>query len=156
MRSATGPPRRSGLSKSPDLIYVLAIHVAQESVSRADADDDADLTRVVSEENECLGRVLDHLDRNRPRPSDRPPIDYESQMLALRDEIATARLEDVPPLVEQMERLQSLAAHRRETTEAYVDPKSPYFGRLVLEEKGKRREVLIGRGTYLDTQSGIR
>jgi DNA helicase-2/ATP-dependent DNA helicase PcrA len=118
--------------------------------------DDAELARVVEEEEQCLLRVLGHLDARKPRQSERPPIDYESQMIALRDEIATARLEDVPPLVEQMERLQMLAAHRRDTTESFVDARSPYFGRLVLEERGRRREVLIGRGTYLDTQSGVR
>lgn len=112
--------------------------------------------RIVGEEEQCLTRVLGHLDARRPRDSERPPIDYQTQMLGLRDEIAVARLEDVPPLVEQMERLQVLAAHQSTSTESYVDPKSPYFGRMLLEENGKRREVLIGRGTYLDTKSGVR
>lgn len=112
--------------------------------------------RIVGEEEQCLTRVLEHLDARKPRDSERPPIDYQTQMLGLRDEIAVARLEDVPPLVEQMERLQVLAAHQSTSTESYVDPKSPYFGRMLLEENGKRREVLIGRGTYLDTKSGVR
>jgi DNA helicase-2/ATP-dependent DNA helicase PcrA len=55
-----------------------------------------------------------------------------------------------------MERLQSLMVHRRDTTAVTVDPRSPYFGRLVIEEGAKKREVLIGRGTYLDTKSGVR
>ena len=117
---------------------------------------DSDQGRIVGEEEQCLARVLGHLDARKPRESERPPIDYHSQMLGLRDEIAVARLEDVPPLVEQMERLQMLAAHQSTVTESYIDPKSPYFGRLVLEENGRRREVLIGRGTYLDTKSGVR
>lgn len=110
---------------------------------------------VVREEEQCLTRVLGHLDARQSRES-RPPIDYESQMLGLRDEIAVARLEDVPPLVEQMERLQVLAAHQNTVTESYVDASSPYFGRMVLQEGPKKREVLIGRGTYLDTTSGVR
>ena len=65
-------------------------------------------------------------------------------------------MEDVPPLVQEMERLQLLASRLRETTETQIDVSSPYFGRLVLEENGRSREVLIGRGTYLDTQAGIR
>ena len=117
---------------------------------------DSDQGRIVGEEEQCLARVLGHLDARKPRESERPPIDYHSQRLGLRDEIAVARLEDVPPLVEQMERLQMLAAHQSTVTESYIDPKSPYFGRLVLEENGRRREVLIGRGTYLDTKSGVR
>ncbi|MCE7890150.1 MAG: DNA helicase UvrD [Sorangiineae bacterium PRO1] len=117
---------------------------------------DPEQSPIVGEEEQCLERVLGHLDGRKARESERPPIDYESQMLALRDEIAVARLEDVPPLVEQMERLQVLAAHQSTSTESYVDAKSPYFGRMVLEEGERRREVLIGRGTYLDTKSGVR
>jgi DNA helicase-2/ATP-dependent DNA helicase PcrA len=118
--------------------------------------EEAEQRRIVAEEEQCLGRVLEHLAGRKSRESERPPIDYHSQMLALRDEIAVARLEDVPPLIEQMERLEMLAAHQSTTTESWVDPKSPYFGRLVLEESGRRREVLIGRGTHLDTKSGVR
>src|SRR5690606_19679821 len=77
-------------------------------------------------------------------------------MLDLRDQIAPARLEDVPPLLEEMERLQHLARRKRDSVEGSVDPMSPYFGRMVLEEGNRRREVLIGRATYLDTKSGIR
>jgi DNA helicase II / ATP-dependent DNA helicase PcrA len=117
---------------------------------------DAELERIVDEEERCLTRVLEHLRARRGRPSDRPPVDYDAELLSLRDQIASARLEDVPPLIEQMERLQSLAARRREVAEGHVDPRSPYFGHLVLEEHGRRREVLIGRSTYLDTQSGVR
>jgi DNA helicase II / ATP-dependent DNA helicase PcrA len=128
------------------------------SIAQPTKSQDAEADRIVEEEQRCLRRVLEHLAGRAQRRSDRPSanIDYESQMIALRDEIGVARLEDVPPLVEQMERLQMLAAHRREQTESHVDPRSPYFGRMVLEESGRRREVLIGRSTYLDTQSGIR
>lgn len=133
--------------------------IVLDSVSREPREttaQDPELDRIVGEEEACLERVLVHLDARRPRSSERPPIDYESQMIGLRDEIAAARLEDIPPLVEQMERLQMLAAHQRESTESHVDVRSPYFGRLVLREREREREVLIGRGTYLDTQSGIR
>jgi DNA helicase-2/ATP-dependent DNA helicase PcrA len=120
---------------------------------------DAELERIVREEEQCLVRVLSRLalrTSRRPEPVYSEYSDYDAQLLALRDELACARLEDVPPLVEQMERLQSLAARRREVVESHVDAKSPYFGHLVLEEGGRRREVLIGRGTFLDTASGVR
>jgi DNA helicase-2/ATP-dependent DNA helicase PcrA len=117
---------------------------------------DPELSRIVAEEESCLLRVLTHLRRRSERRPERAVVDYDEQLISLRDQIATARLEDVPPLVEQMERLQSLAARRREVTEAWVDVRSPYFGRIVLEERGRRREVLIGRSTYLDTEDGIR
>lgn len=118
--------------------------------------DDQDLRRIVSEEEACLARVLDHLAERRRGEAGKAAVDYDAELLSLRDQIATARAEDVPPLLEQMERLQALASRRQESVESHVDPQSPYFGRMVLEEDGRRREVLIGRGTHLDTKSGIR
>jgi DNA helicase-2/ATP-dependent DNA helicase PcrA len=122
--------------------------------------DDPERDAVVAEELACLSRVQTHLRERSQRPSDRPgglaSADYETRLLDLRDQISSARLEDVPPLVQEMERLQSLMVHRRDTTAVTVDARSPYFGRLVIEEGPKRREVLIGRGTYLDTKSGVR
>ena len=122
--------------------------------------EDSERDQVVSEELACLERVQTHLRERAQRPSDRPTgaasADYEMRLLDLRDQISSARMEDVPPLVQEMERLQSLMVHRRDVTPVTVDPRSPYFGRLVIEEGPKKREVLIGRGTYLDTKSGVR
>jgi DNA helicase-2/ATP-dependent DNA helicase PcrA len=83
-------------------------------------------------------------------------IDYDRQLLDLRDQIAQARLEDVPPLLEQMERLQNLAARQGQSSVGHVDAKSPYFGRMVLSESGRHREILIGRSTYVDTGASVR
>jgi DNA helicase-2/ATP-dependent DNA helicase PcrA len=125
--------------------------------SNADAEHaDAELERIVGEEEQCLERVRNHLRDRASRREVRTYVDYDGQMLALRDEIAAARLEDVPPLLEQMGRLQSLAARQREVSEGHVDQRSPYFGRMVLEEGERRREVLLGRTTYLDTGAGVR
>jgi DNA helicase II / ATP-dependent DNA helicase PcrA len=122
--------------------------------------EDSERDAVVAEELACLERVQQHLRERAQRPSDRPgsvaSADYEARLLDLRDQISAARMEDVPPLVQEMERLQSLMVHRRDTSTVTVDPRSPYFGRLVIEEGPKKREVLIGRGTYLDTKSGVR
>src|SRR5690349_21677082 len=118
-------------------------------------DADPDLERIVAEEQRCLDRVLSHLAEARDRPK-RHSIDYDSQLLSLRDQISAARLEDVPPLLEQMERLQGLAARQRDFSQGYADPRAPYFGRMVLREEGKTREVLIGRTTYVDSRAGVR
>ena len=119
---------------------------------------DPERDRIVAEEQSCLDRVLEHLGEQKKTrtPTTREAGDYDARLLDLRDQIASARLEDIPPLVQEMERLQSLATRLRQVNEAEVDARSPYFGRLVLEEGGRRREVLIGRGTHLDTRSGIR
>src|SRR5882757_7988331 len=105
--------------------------------------EDSERDAVVSEELACLERVQLHLRERAQRGSDRPSVasaDYENRLLDLRDQISSARMEDVPPLVQEMERLQSLMVHRRDTTTVTVDPRSPYFGRLVIEDGPKKRE----------------
>ena len=75
-------------------------------------------------------------------------------MIALRDEIGEARLEDVPALVAQMERLQNVSLTRGELQTILVDPAAPYFGHLRLREEVRgrvvERDVLIGRATFVD------
>src|SRR5262245_61912991 len=109
-----------------------------------DSNFDRERDRIVAEEQTCLDRVLQHLSEQKKirTPSTREAGDYDARLLDLRDQIAAARLEDIPPLVQEMERLQSLATRLRQVNETEVDPRSPYFGRLVLEENGRRREVL--------------
>ena len=104
---------------------------------------DADLERITAEEEKVLRRVLRTVAERRPQ-SRSPQINYDAELIALRDQINEARLEDVPPLIEEMERLQQVAARRAKVQEGVVDQLSPYFGRLVLEEGDRRREVLIG------------
>jgi DNA helicase II / ATP-dependent DNA helicase PcrA len=111
---------------------------------------------IVAEEESLLVRVRTHLAT--VRPSVRPPTaDYEEELLSLRDQIAAARLEDVPALVQQMERLSGIAARRAENVVEPVDPRSPYFGHLRLQESGRGvRDVLIGKTTHVDGQAGVR
>ena len=112
---------------------------------------------IVREELTLLGRVRDHLAVQRPsRP---PPIeDYEEQLISLRDQIASAHLEDVPALEQQMQRIAGVAQRRAAASEVEpVDPRSPYFGHLRLREQGRAdRDVLIGKTTYVDSKSGVR
>jgi DNA helicase-2/ATP-dependent DNA helicase PcrA len=129
--------------------------LAETNIAQVDPSADPDLERIVVEEQRCLDRVLTHLEEARHRPK-RQSIDYDSQLLSLRDQISAARMEDVPPLLEQMERLQGLAARQRDFSQGYADPRAPYFGRMVLREGGKTREVLIGRTTYVDSNAGVR
>jgi DNA helicase-2/ATP-dependent DNA helicase PcrA len=76
---------------------------------------------------------------------------YDQELIALRDEIAEARLEDVAALVAQMERLQGVSLRRAEAQAVLVDPDAPYFGHVRLrEDGGAERDVLIGRATFVD------
>jgi len=84
----------------------------------------------------------------------------DDELVALRDEIGEARLEDVPQLVAQMERMQGVALNRTELQSILVDPASPYFGHLRLREtiagRGQvERDVLIGRATYVDPKTRV-
>ncbi len=108
------------------------------------------------EEERLLERVRAHLATVKPTAP--PPVfDYHDQMIALRDEIACARLEDVPALEQQMIRLQGIAARRAENVVEPVDPKIPYFGHLRLREKGRAdRDVLIGKTTLVDSKADVR
>ncbi|MDI1478106.1 ATP-binding domain-containing protein [Polyangium sp. y55x31] len=116
----------------------------------------ADELAIVREEQALLARVREHLATVKPsRPP--PTEDYEAQMISLRDQIAVSRLEDVPALVQQMERIAGVAARRAEVVTEPVDPRSPYFGHLRLRERGKQdRDVLIGRTTHVDAKAGVR
>jgi DNA helicase II / ATP-dependent DNA helicase PcrA len=118
--------------------------------------DDPELSNIVAEEERCLERVEAHVQQRPQASAARRLIDYDRQLIDLRDQIAQARLEDVPPLLEQMERLQNLAARQGQSTTGHVDARSPYFGRMVLREDERNREILIGRSTYVDTRAGVR
>jgi len=116
---------------------------------------DAEMQEIVAQEEKVLARV--HRTAAARRPTQRGQlIDYDAELIALRDQIREARLEDIPPLVEEMERLQQVAQRRAKVTEGAVDRMSPYFGRMVLEEEGRKREILIGRSTFLDSKTGVR
>jgi DNA helicase-2/ATP-dependent DNA helicase PcrA len=119
-----------------------------------------DATLAIPMEEEALfSLVSEHLATRPPERSTRPPpeLDYEDALLSLRDQIASARLEDAPALIQQMERLQGIAARRAENVVEPVDPKSPYFGHLKLRETGRGvRDVLIGKTTHIDGAAGVR
>lgn len=116
---------------------------------------DEEMDRIVGEEEKVLARVVRTISQNRGVKRGQL-VDYDAELLALRDQIRTARLEDIPPLIEEMERLSGVAARRAAVQEGSVDPSAPYFGRLVLEENDKLREVLIGRSTFLDPKTNVR
>ncbi len=116
---------------------------------------DAEMEETVAQEEKVLARVHRTAKMKRSRHRGRL-IDYDAELIALRDQIGEARLEDIPPLVEEMERLQQVSQRRAQVTEGVVDPMSPYFGRMVLEEDGRKREILIGRSTFLDPKTGVR
>ena len=111
---------------------------------------------IALEEEALCDKVVDHLQTLRPS---RPPMRFESDdaLITLRDQIATARLEDVPALMAQMEQVAAVASCRTQKPVEPINPTSPYFGHLRLREVDRgTRDVLIGRTTYIEPRLGIR
>jgi DNA helicase-2/ATP-dependent DNA helicase PcrA len=108
----------------------------------------------VMEEAELLARVSEHL--RRVGGAALAFSDYDAELIELRDAVAEARAEDLPPLVEQMTRIQALAFQRGRGDVTPIDPLSPYFGHLQLSESGASRDVLLGKRTYLAPDADIR
>ena len=85
---------------------------------------------------------------------------YAQELMALRDEVGEARLEDVPALIAQMERLEGVSLQKGDAGSVLVDPGAPYFGHLRLSERGAggrpiERDVLIGRATFVDPERRV-
>lgn len=81
--------------------------------------------------------------------------DLDRDLLELRDALAEAKPEDLPPLVEQMTRLSAVRARLGTITPVAVDHRSPYFGHMALREGDKVRDVLIGKRGFVDRDANV-
>ena len=111
---------------------------------------------IVEEELDILERIRERM-RRQLETAAHQFEDLDSQMIELRDEIAEAKEEDLPALLDQMHNLAALNAKRGSGRDLPIDPNSPYFGHLRLREArfGKQRDVLIGKRTMLDSGDGL-
>ncbi len=76
--------------------------------------------------------------------------DHDAQLTTLRDSLQDERLdEDVASIFEEMDRLSALRAQQRRSATGTVDPTSPYFGHMLVDDDMGRRAVLIGPSTFL-------
>ena len=122
-------------------------------------EDDEAGTRIVAEEMRLLAtvhRALDAAAAAAGLASGRVRDQDDVRLLELRDDVAVAKPEDLPALFEQMHTLGALRAQRGKGAVGSINRQSPYFGHLRLEENGKRRDVLIGGKSYVDSAAGIR
>src|SRR5881394_2019079 len=113
---------------------------------------------LVDEEVGLLGRVHTLLAREDERaPGGPPPGDFERDLIALRDQIAEEKPEDLASLVEQMTRVQAIATGRKSRAQAPIDPANPYFAHLRLRVSGREaeQEILIGRRGLIDRAAGV-
>ncbi|MBI4702497.1 MAG: ATP-binding domain-containing protein [Deltaproteobacteria bacterium] len=111
--------------------------------------------RIAQQERALCRRVVGQL--RAVRPPGPPRWNDDADLISLRDQLATARLEDVPALVTQMQQVQAILDQRARHVVESVDPDCPYFGHLRLDEAGRGcRDVLVGKATYLDPRHDIR
>src|SRR3954469_24496739 len=87
---------------------------------------------IIAEEERLYGQVqarvaLGDEDEGRERIAG---SDLDADLISLRDQIAEARPEDLPPLVEQMTRLAALRARLGGGKSLPVDIASPYFAHI--------------------------
>ena len=127
-------------------------------MSSAQHTDPPEDLEIAHEEDALCERVVKHLRGLRPSRPPRRFTSDDSALITLRDQIASARLEDVPALMAQMEQVAAIAASTRNKKAVEpINPESPYFGHLRLEEKERGvRDVLIGRTTYIEPSQDVR
>jgi DNA helicase II / ATP-dependent DNA helicase PcrA len=116
--------------------------------------DEEKKVEIVGEEQEILKKILGNIGTGKVRSNNFSG--YDSELIELRDAIAEALPEDIPSLVEQMTRLQAIAAQRGLGEDLPMDPNSPYFGHMGLVENGESRDVLLGKRTFVSPKEGIR
>ncbi len=111
---------------------------------------------IVAEEREILAQVAARIEREASREGQQIE-NLDQQLIELRDQIAEAKEEDVASLVEQMHQVAALSQKRGKGRSLPVDPNNPYFGHLRLRDaqRGRTRDVLIGKRTLLDDGQGM-
>src|SRR5262252_7773081 len=106
---------------------------------------------IIAEEERLYGQVQARVAMG-DDDDDRPHVgssDLDKDLISLRDQIAEAREEDLPPLIEQMTRLAALKARLGGGRQLPVDITSPYFAHLRLREAGKSRDVMVGKRGFI-------
>lgn len=101
----------------------------------------------VAQEARVLAAVHDNLARLEAGPAQ---ADLGAALVSLRDSLSEEKLpEDIGSIVEQMDRTQALMVQQQKHVEGSADPKNPYFGRMVLVDDFGRRQILIGKSTFI-------
>ncbi|MEO8706287.1 MAG: ATP-binding domain-containing protein, partial [Kofleriaceae bacterium] len=112
---------------------------------------------IIADEERLFAQIVARVEMG--GEDDRPQVDasdLDADLISLRDQIAEARPEDQPPLIEQMTRLAALRARVGGGRSLPVDIASPYFAHMRLHETGlKARDVMIGKRGFIDRQSNV-
>lgn len=106
---------------------------------------------------DIVGEELEHLRRNRRLLLEHPVVvgardeEIVRELQRLREEIKTAKEEDKGSILQQYDQLYALLRQLRSgRSEAEVDPDSPYFGHIRLDEEDRSRDLYLGKASRLD------
>ncbi len=105
---------------------------------------------IVKDEETHLQRVRTLLDEVPyvPPPSEKAIVE---ELVRLREEMPGAKAEDLGSLMEQYNQNHALLGQLRDSRDRpEVDPDSPYFAHLHLEENGRQRHVFLGKATRIE------
>jgi DNA helicase-2/ATP-dependent DNA helicase PcrA len=109
---------------------------------------------IVGDEQALLARVVGVLEEY-PDVAAPREADIVAELLRLREELPKSKEEDRGALLDQYHQQVSLLDQLRASrSTARVDPESPYFAHLRLEEGGRERDVCLGKATKIE--AGIR
>lgn len=108
---------------------------------------------IVEDELRLLARVSSALSELSSQAQGAP--DFDDALVNLRDQIAEAKPEDIGPLVEQMMRISAIAQRYGKGRDLPVNPESPYFAHLRLQEDERTRDVLIGKHGFVDRRNRV-
>jgi DNA helicase-2/ATP-dependent DNA helicase PcrA len=124
-----------------------------EAPEQKNAPSDQVVPTVVEEELALLRVVMKKLGAVPRRV--RAQVDDVGALIELRDALSEAKPEDQGSILEQMHRIEALSKQRGKGDSPPIDPRSPYFGHLRLEENERRRDVLIGPRTFVEPGGGV-
>ncbi len=125
-----------------------------------EVDKDSPAAKIIAEEERLFGQISARVAMG-DEDEGKPQLDgsaLDADLISLRDQIAEARPEDLPPLIEQMTRLAALRARVGGGKSLPVDIASPYFAHMRLREPssgGKVRDVMVGKRGFIDRQSNV-
>ncbi len=108
---------------------------------------------IIQEEQDLLARVQKQLAKHSLDQA--AQTEYDRELLALRDQIAEAHVEDLAPLIAEMYRMQALGRANGKGRDLPVDVNCPYFGHLKLNDGKKVRDVLVGSRGFVKPGSEV-
>ena len=110
---------------------------------------------IVAEEEALLADIRTRLLENPLGARQNSELDVVTEIRRLQEQLGTAKEEDKAAMFQQIDHLASLLDQiRKQAERAEVDPDSPYFAHMRLDEEGRERDVFLGRATRLS--HGIR